>query len=156
MSESAAAAPAMKLAFRLELRFDRPLEFPTMAGERGFFRIVESRLEGERIRGAVADDGGDWIVFRPDGVVETDSRMMIRTEDGVLVYLRSRGVIRAKPEQLALFKQGRGLEAGEAYFRTAPYFDTPVGPYDWLTKALFVGSGRFYGDRSVLDIHEVL
>jgi len=156
MSESA-AAPAMKHAFRLELRFDKPLEFPSMSGERGFFRIVESKVEGERIKGSIADDGGDWIVFRPDGVVETDSRMMIRTEDGVLVYLRSRGVIRARPEQLALFKAGKGLEAGEAYYRTAPYFDAPAGSNcEWLTKALFVGSGRFHGDRATLDIYEVL
>ena len=150
------AAPAMKHAFRLDLRFDRPLEFPSMSGERGFFRVVESSIDGERIKGAVADDGGDWIVFRPDGVVETESRMMIRTQDGVLVYLRSRGVIRARPEQLAAFKAGEGLDAGGAYYRAAPYFDAPVGPYDWLTKALFVGTGQFHGDRSSLDIYEVV
>ena len=149
-------APAMKHAFRMELRFDRQIEFPSMSGQRGFFRIAESKITGERIKAEVADDGGDWIVFRPDGVIETESRTMLRTDDGVLVYLRSRGVIRARPEQLATFKSGQGMDAGEAYYRSAPYFDAPVGPYDWLTKSLFVGSGRFQGDRSTLDIFEVL
>jgi hypothetical protein len=146
----------MRHAFRLDLRFAAPLRLPSLSGERGFFRVVEGTLHGARFRGSVVDDGGDWVVLRPDGIVETESRMMIRTDDGALVYWRSRGVIRARPEQLADFRAGKTLAAGGATYRSAPYFDAAVGAYDWLTKALFVASGAFHGDRASLDVYEVL
>jgi hypothetical protein len=149
-------ALAVRPAFRLELTFEAPVVYDTMAGQRGFFRAVESRASGERFSGKVADDGGDWIVFRPDGVIETDSRMMLRADDGTLVYWRSRGVVRAKPEQLSDFKAGRPVDLSGAYYRSAPYFDAPVGKHDWLTKALFVASGSFTTRGSVLDVHEIL
>jgi hypothetical protein len=156
MSDTGATALPARHAFRLDLSFAPPLRLPSLSGERSFFRVVEGTLHGARIRGSVVDDGGDWIVLRPDGTVETDSRMMIRTDDGALVYWRSRGVIRTRPDQLAAFRDGQGLPAGEAYYRSAPYFDAAVGAYDWLTKALFVASGAFHGDRASLDVYEVL
>lgn len=151
-TEPLRAAPA----FRLDLTYDRPLVFDSQAGQRGFFRVVEGIVSGQRLNGRIVDDGGDWIVFRPDGLVETDSRMMIEAEDGTIVYLRSRGVLRAGADKLAGYRAGEGLDAGTAYYRTAPYFDTPVGAHDWLTKTLFVGTGSFAGDRATLDIHEIL
>ncbi len=154
--EAPASQPAFRPAFRITLTFDRPVVFDTMAGQRGFFRVAGSRIEGERLSGKVIDDGGDWIVFRPDGIVETDSRMMIEAADGTLVYWRSRGIVRARPEQLADFKAGRPIDLSGAYCRSAPYFDTPVGPHDWLTKALFVATGSFGERGSVLEIHEIL
>ena len=81
---------------------------------------------------------------------------MLQTEDGTLVYMRSRGVVRARPEQLAEFKSSGKLELDGGYCRAAPYFDAPVGPHDWLTKALFVATGTFSGSGSLLDIHEIL
>ena len=155
--EPLGAAPLESIpGFRLELVYDRPLVYDSQAGQRGFFRIVEGVVSGARLNGRIVDDGGDWIVFRPDGLVETDSRMMIEAEDGTVIYLRSRGVLRAGAEKRAGYLAGRGLDAGGAYYRTAPYFDTPVGPHDWLTKTLFVGTGSFAGDRATLDIHEIL
>jgi len=149
-------ALATRPAFRIELDFDRTLRIGTLAGKRGFFRIAKGVVSGERLNGEVVDDGGDWIAFRPDGVVETDSRLVIRAADGTLIYLRSRGVLRVRPGQLAEYEANGALDGGDGYYRTAPWFDTPVGPHDWLTKTLFVGTGRFSGSRSVIDIHEVL
>jgi hypothetical protein len=156
MSETAPTALNARHAFRLDLRFAAPLALPSISGERAFFRVVEGTIQGLRLNGTVADDGGDWIVLRPDGVVETDSRMMIRVDDDALVYWRSRGVIRAGRDQLAAFTAGQGLAIGEAYYRSAPYFDAAVGAHDWLTRALFVASGTFHGDRASLDVYEVL
>ncbi len=146
---------ASRPAFRIELSFDKPVVYDTGAGQRAFFRVADSRLSGDRLQGRIADDGGDWIVFRPDGTIETDSRMMIRAEDGTLVYWRSRGVIRGRPEQLADFKAGKEIDLSGAYYRSAPYFDAPVGAHDWLTRSLFVGVGTFSVRGSVLDVHEI-
>lgn len=147
---------ASRPAFRLELTYDRPVVYDTMAGQRAFFRAVGNEARGPRFSGKGADDGGDWIVFRPDGIIETDSRFMLQAEDGALVYWRARGVVRARPEQLADFRAGRPVDLSGAYYRSAPYFDAPVGPHDWLTKSLFVAAGSFSERGSVLDIHEIL
>ena len=150
------AALACRPAFRLELTYARPVLYDTMAGQRAFFRAEASRAAGARFAGKVVDDGGDWIVFRPDGIIETDSRMMLQAQDGTLVYWRSRGIVRARPEQLADFKAGRPIDLAGAYCRSAPYFDAPVGAHDWLTKSLFVATGSFTERGSVLDVHEIL
>ncbi len=150
-SETIGLAPA----FRLDLEYDRALRFDTLSGYRTFFQVRTGRVSGARLSGAVADDGGDWAVLRPDGVIEFDSRMMIRADDGELIYLRSRGVLRTSAETLAAFRNGGTLECEGAYFRCAPYFDASVGPHDWLTKSVFLGVGSFSQSGAVIDIFEV-
>jgi len=148
--------PEATPAFRLELDYHTPLRFDTMAGQRGFYQVARGVARGARFNGVVADDGGDWATLRPDGVVEFDSRMMLRAEDGTLVYLRSRGVLRIAQEQRAGFDPAGAIPQGAAYFGTTPYFDAPLGPHDWLTKAVFVGKGRFTETRAEIDVFEVL
>jgi hypothetical protein len=144
-----------KPAFTLDLDYERSLRFDTTAGFRNFFQVRQGRVEGERLRGEVADDGGDWAVLRPDGVLEFESRMMIRAEDGGLVYLRSRGVLRADPGKVEALRADGDVDFAGSYFRTTPYFDTSLGPHDWLTRAIFVGSGRFSTSGARIDIFEV-
>ena len=95
--------PGLVHVGRLDLEYAPPLVYDTHAGRRGFLRAASGTLAGERIAASVADDGGDWLVFRPDGIIETDTRLMLAAEDGSHVYLRSRGLIRATPEACAAF-----------------------------------------------------
>lgn len=142
-------------AFSLELSYLRSLRFDTTAGFRAFFQVKKGRAEGGRLVGEVVDDGGDWVVLRPDGVLEFDSRLMIRADDGGLVYLRSRGVLRADAKAVASIRDGADMAFSGAYFRTTPYFDTSVGKHDWLTRSVFVGTGRFSTAGSRIDISEI-
>ena len=41
-------------------------------GTRRFFPAIGGSFEGPRLRGEVLPDGGDWLLTRPDGVLEQD------------------------------------------------------------------------------------
>jgi len=42
--------------------------------------------------------------------------------------------------------------------RGTPYFDTPVGPHDWLTRTVIVGSGKRHAnpDYTIFTYYAVL
>jgi hypothetical protein len=44
----------------------------------------------------VLPDGGDWLLMRPDGVLEQDVRITLKTDDGAFIYVRYAGM---HPEQ---------------------------------------------------------
>src|SRR5580704_9655367 len=57
------------------------------AGPRGArltFPIIGGSFEGDRLRGKVLPGGGDWVLKRPDGVLELDLQITLETDDGAL------------------------------------------------------------------------
>lgn len=146
-------APGLALAFTLEVEFDLDVLFASLSGERGFLRVGTGRASGPRLNGMLAEQAGDWPVLRPDGVLESDSRYVIRADDGAMIYMRARGYLRMP--DLDAFR--RGAPAGEAhYYRVAPQFDASVGRYQWMSQSLFVGSGRLTRQGARIDVFEVL
>ena len=148
-------SPGLTHVGRLELTYDTPLLFDTHAGTRGFCKVVAGTLNGPRLNGRVADDGGDWLVFRSDGVIDTDSRMMIAAADGTMVYMRNRGCIRATPEAIAAFRDDPDGNLSGHYYRCTPYFDVPPGPLSWLSRTVLLGMGAISRRGSVIDLFEV-
>jgi len=144
-----------RYAFTLDVTFDLTFDFDSGSGHRGFARVGSGRLHGPRLAGTVAPLGGDWPVIRPDEVIEIDSRYMIELDDGALVYIRNRGLLRASYATLAAL--GRGEAApGEFYYRCAPQIDAPPGPHAWLTRSFFVGKGAVSGRHLTIRFHEIL
>jgi len=145
--------PGLEWAFTLEASFDLGLFHATLAGEKGFLRVGSGKVTGPRLQGTLASQAGDWPVLRPDGIVESDARYMIRAADGGQIYMRSRGYLRAA--DLEAFRTGSPV-AGPLYYRCAPQLDASVGPHQWLTRSVFVGSGRLTREGVRIDIFEVL
>lgn len=145
--------PGLQWAFTLEADFDLALFHSTLAGEKGFLRVGGGKVFGPRLEGTLAEQAGDWPVLRPDGIVESDARFVIRTADDETIYMRSRGYLRG--QDAAAFRSGTAA-AEPLYFRCAPQFDTSIGPHQWLTQSVFVGSGRLARDQVRIDIFELL
>jgi hypothetical protein len=146
-----AAAPGLVPVGRLELAFDPPLVYRTHAGQRGFLRAASGGLTGPRVTATLADDGGEWMAFRPDGWIDSDARLMLATADGGHLYLRSRGLIQAAPDAF-----GDGDDAATAYpFRCTPWFEASPGPFDWLSRAVLLGIGTLSRQGSAIDLFEV-
>ncbi len=135
---------------RLELTFDAPLVYQTHAGLRGFLRAATGGLTGPRVEATLADDGGEWLAFRPDGWIDTDARLMLATADGGHLYLRSRGLVRA-----AAGAFGEGRDPTTYPFRCSPWFEASPGPFDWLSRAVLIGIGTLSRQGSVIDLFEV-
>ena len=116
------------------------------AGPRGTrltFPIVGGSFEGDRLRGKVLPGGGDWVLRRPDGVLELDLRVTLETDDGALIHMTFEG-IRDDAAQPA------------PYFRTLPRFETAATKYAFLNRLLAVGVGEISSGGPVHVIEEIL
>ena len=124
----APAAPAplqTEFVYEAVVAIDAAVEVgATPTGTRRYIPITGGTFAGPRIRGTILPGGADWQTSRPDGVTEVDALYTIRTDDGTVIIVRNSGVI----------------ADGGAYMRTAPRFEAPAGPHDWLNRAQFLGS----------------
>ncbi len=146
-----AAAPALALAAESAARADPPagptpgVEFALEAivtlaaaqtpgvtpyGKRNRVPITGGTFRGPRISGKVLSGGADWQLTRADGVTAIEADYMIQADDGALIHVYNKGMIVPPPAG------GPGVP----YFRTTPVFEAPIGPHDWLNKAVFVGT----------------
>lgn len=125
-------APGMQLVLEAWVAIDGAIAVgPSDHGQRQFIPITGGRFAGDGIRGEVMAGGADWQLRRPDGVLELNALYSIRTEDGAVIVVDNRGIGVAEGEP------GAG---GGFYLRTVPRFHAPQGKYDWLNKAVFLGT----------------
>src|SRR6516165_11507233 len=78
----------------------------TARGTRRFYPAISGSFEGPRLRGEVLPDDGDWLLLRPDGVLEQDVRITLKTDDGAFIYARYAGMRHGPPEVIARLAQG--------------------------------------------------
>ena len=112
-------------------------------GIRLTFPITGGSFEGDRLRGKVLPGGDDWVVKRPDGVLELDLRITLETDDGALVHMTFAGI-------------RDDAAPGAPYFRTLPRFETAEPKYAFLNRLLAVGTGEISADGPVHVIEELL
>jgi hypothetical protein len=160
-----AEGPKLEFAFELRLRFTRVQNIqamPSGAG-RGAVYVDSGEFQGPRLRGkAVPNSGGDYALFRPDGVLAFDARYMLQEEDGTLILLNNRGYLWGRqPETMQrlramAFAGGPTVEPAEYYLRATPTFEVESGRHDWLMRHVFVGIGERKADGNLLRYYTVL
>jgi len=132
--------------FTLEGRVDGavPAILAGPNGTRAVVAVTNGTFKGERLEGTVAPNvGGDFAMFRPDGSLRIDVRLILNTNDGATIYMTYNGV--AVPEA-----------NGALQLKTAPTFEAGDERYAWLNNVQAVGLGR--SDRVALhyDVYELL
>jgi Protein of unknown function (DUF3237) len=135
--------PRLSLVYRLEATLGQPLDFGRTA--QGRRRIVPQtggtftgpELSGKLIPGASAD----WQQVLEDGTALADLRYTLQTDDGTLLFVRSRGVRHGEPEVLARLGRGEDVDASEYTFRTSTQIETAVPELDWRNKGVFISVG---------------
>ncbi|MGE4337544.1 MAG: DUF3237 domain-containing protein [Pigmentiphaga sp.] len=125
-------------------------------GDRYSVEILGGTFEGPRLKGKVLRGGGDWPHIRPDGVFDFDARYLLQEDDGTLIYLRNRGFRWGSDEVMARMARREPVDPSEYYMRTAPDFEVPQGPHDWLTRYVFVGVGDKTPEGNVIHYYQVL
>jgi antitoxin (DNA-binding transcriptional repressor) of toxin-antitoxin stability system len=114
----------------------------TPTGLRRIVDILDGAFAGPRLRGTIRPGGADWQIVRPDQVTELHAHYILQTDDGVLIQVNVRGLRNGPAEVLRRIANGESVDPGEYYFRIAPVFEAPAGPYEWLNRSLFVGRGE--------------
>ena len=91
-------------------------------------------MKGKLLPGVSAD----WQIVLPDGTALGDIRYTLRTDDGALLYVQSRGVRHGSAEVLARLGRGEDVDGSEYTFRTSTQIETACARLDWLNKGVFV------------------
>ena len=128
-SQDEPPAPRLEFAFEEVVTLGQAIPLgETPLGKRNIIPITGGMFEGPGIKGTIVPGGWDWQLTRADGCTEVEADYMIRTDDGVVINVINVGVL-CPP---------RGGQPSPA--RTQPRFEAPIGKYDWLNRAAFIGT----------------
>jgi hypothetical protein len=129
----------------------------TPHGTRRIIPIIGGSFEGPKMKGEILDGGADWQIVRKDGVSELEAHYQIKTEDGVVIYIKNVGLRVATPEISAKIAKGEVVSPNDYYFRAIPKFDAPIGSkYEWMNNAIFICKGIRNPDGVVILVWKIL
>lgn len=149
---------APSLVFTLEVRatVDAPQEIgPSRGGRRRIVPITGGTFAGAGVRGEIVPGGADYQLIQADGFSELDSRYTLRTDAGVLIYVRNTGIRYAAPDVMRRLLAGEAVDPALVYFYTTPRFETSAPELQWLTQHFFIGAGQRYPNEVVIRFYRV-
>ena len=118
--------PQLEFAMQLRVTLDNAYVVgETPHGRRQVIPITGGTFEGPLLKGTILSGGADYQLGSADGSrTELEAIYSIRTDDGVNIHVRNRGLICT----------------GESfYFKAVPQFEAPAdSKYAWLNNAIFV------------------
>jgi len=143
--------------FTIALKVDeiQPLG-KTPLGDRRVAVVEGGSFEGLKLKGTVLRGGSDWIIARPDGALQLDVRLTLKTDDGHLIGMTYRGYRHGPAEVIDRLSRGEKVDPSEYYFRAAPFFETSSEKYGWLNRVVAVATGHRLPTGPVYDVFEVL
>jgi hypothetical protein len=128
----------------------------TPLGERRIGIVAGGSFEGPKLNGTVEEGGSDWILARPDGALQLDVRLILKTDDGQLIGMTYRGCRHGPVAVIERLNRGEPVDPSEYYFRIAPFFETASEKYGWLNRIVAVGLGHRPPQGPVYRVFEVL
>ena len=153
---SAPQPPKLTLAMTLRVQVGPPMELGEVPrGRRRIIPILGGTFEGPNIRGKVLPGGADWQIVRADGLAELDTRYALQTEQGSIIYIQNAGMRHAPPAITKKLLAGEAVDPAQVYFKTVPTFETSSSELQWLTRAIFVGTGERYPAEVVIRVWKV-
>jgi len=129
--------PQLEFALQLKVTLGETYRVgETQHGERIVIPITGGTFEGPGIKGTIINGGADYqLVKKAQHRTELEAIYSIRTDDGVYIHVRNRGII---------YDGKDALGNPSFYFKAAPQFEAPADSrYAWLNNALFVCAPEF-------------
>jgi Protein of unknown function (DUF3237) len=124
-------------------------------GRRRIIPITSGRFEGPRLKGQILNNGADWQVVTAQGVAIIDTRYLLKTDDGALIYLQTKGFRYGPPEVMAELARGNPVDPAKYSFRITLAFETADPRYQWLNRVIGVGGAMRLAKTVVYDAYLV-
>ncbi|HTW23023.1 MAG TPA: DUF3237 domain-containing protein [Candidatus Baltobacteraceae bacterium] len=144
----------LEYVFQIRIDFKERVSFATPNGRRAYVPAISGLIEGPRLQGIVVPHSG--ADYAGNGVL--NAHYMLQASDGTMIYIHNTGYL--YPADGKPIDRNDPSWGGDRpfYFRCTPYFDTPVGPHDWLTRTVIVGSGKRHAnpDYTIFTYYAVL
>lgn len=136
-SSEQVAAPELEYVMQLKVTLGETYTAgTTQHGDRVVIPITGGTFEGPKLKGTIINGGADYQLGNKQlGRTELEAIYSIKTDDGVYIHVRNRGII-------CMGQEADGKPA--FYFRAAPQFETDVNSkYAWLNNSLFLCAPGF-------------
>ena len=149
--------PRLSLTYRLDATLAQALDLGDSAqGHRRIVALTGGTFTGPELNGKLLPGASaDWQIVLGDGTALGDVRYTLQTDDGYLLYVRSRGVRHGSAEVLARLNRGEEVEASEYVFRTSTQIETAAPDFDWLNKGVFISVAGRQPGRVIHDVYLV-
>lgn len=137
-------APQLEFVVELKVKCEGAYQVgQTSHGNRFVIPIVGGTFEGPKMKGTILPGGADYqLQDNAHGRTELEAIYSIKTDDGVNIHIRNRGLI-------CTGKDANGNP--QFYFRTAPQFEAPMdSKYAWLNNAIFVCQPSMGGESGLI------
>jgi Protein of unknown function (DUF3237) len=144
----------LEYVFQIRIDFSQRVSFKTPTGTRAYVPAVSGVIDGPRLQGIVVPhSGADYAAHG-----RLNAHYMLQASDGAMIYIHNTGYIYRTDNQPISRNDPSWNGDADYYFRITPVFDTPVGPHDWLTRTVIVGSGKRHAnpDRTIFTYYAVL
>lgn len=129
--------PQLEFALQLKVTLGETYSCgETQHGQRIVIPITGGTFEGPNIKGTIVNGGADYqLANKAQNRTELEAIYSIRTDDGVYIHVRNRGII----------YDGKDTNGNPSfYFKAAPQFEAPAdSQYAWLNNALFLCTPDF-------------
>ena len=129
--------PQLEFALQLKVTLGEAYSCgETQHGQRTIIPITGGTFEGPAIKGTIINGGADYqLTNKAIGRTELEAIYCIKTDDGVNIHVRNRGII----------SNGKDANGNPTfYFKAAPQFEAPAdSKYAWLNNSLFLCSPDF-------------
>ncbi|WP_210338496.1 DUF3237 domain-containing protein [Bradyrhizobium commune] len=130
-----------EFAFALTLEVPTPVDLGNIpAGGRKVSTIVGGKFEGPTLSGRVIG-GSDWLLMRPDGVLQMDARLTLETKEGHAFGMSYTGYRHGPRDVLDRLGRGEAVDPDTYYFRATPVFETSSPALDWINRTIFAATG---------------
>ena len=114
----------------------------TPSGTRLIFQVLDGNASGERFNAKLKGQANaDWLTVGADGTGTLDVRLLLETDDGVLVLVQYQGRVDTT------------IPLAPVY--ATPRFDTGDVRYLWLNRIQAVAKGTLDGSTLTYDVYEL-
>jgi len=149
------------LSYRPLFAFQIQVKAPSIVGatpgyDRRIGEITGGLFEGERLRGRILSGGSDWQSLRADGATTLNVRLVMETDDNVLIGMTYLGVRHGPKEVLERIARGEKVSPSEYYMRATPYYETASEKYGWLNRVVSVAYGHRMAGGAIYQVFEIL
>jgi hypothetical protein len=148
--------PGLEFIARFEVNLDAPvLELGQIesVGKRRIIPITGGKFTGPRLNGTILNNGADWQIVSADGLAYLDTRYALKTNDGALLYIQTRGFRYGPADVMTEVAKGIPVDPNKYYFRVSIQFETGSARYKWLNRSIGIGSGMRVRNAVIYDAY---
>jgi hypothetical protein len=149
--------PPLEYVLTIEVDVDPPITIgATVDGVRRVVPIRGGRVHGPGFTGTVLNAGADFQQYPAEDLAYLAADYVLQLEGGHHVLVQNRALRVGNPEDLRKMMAGEAVDPARIYFRCVPRLTADeAGPYGWMSRILFIGTGQRRPDGVRIDIFQV-